>query len=315
MENSGNTIFSHKLALIIPTRNRPEILKKLLDSIQNQLHRPDQVIIVDGSDQSIKPQIKSYLGETTIHVCCYPPSLTRQKNEGLLHLNDDITLVGYLDDDIELEPDAVQYLLEYWESKSEGLGGCSFNIINVPPKSIPITFIRRLFAIEGSRPGEVLGSGFCTSTFPTDSNIETEWLCGGATVWRRELFCRYHFDEWFSGWAYHEDADFSYRISKHYRLVVIASAKVTHNPPLFNKAKLKQFGMMSIINRYYFVAKNKELSVLLFFWASLGDTLINLLKSIREMDTDGLQIATGFLTGLFHIVRGDLIQLDENFRK
>ncbi|MFA4859286.1 glycosyltransferase family 2 protein [Methanoregula sp.] len=307
--------FGNKFALIIPTRNRPEILLKLLGSIQMQDVLPDQTIIVDGSDLPIRSRIEAFFPDNTIYVHCFPPSLTKQRNAGLAHLDKNITLIGYLDDDIELEPAAVQALLSFFETAPADMGGASFNIINVPPKKKLITFIRKLFLIDGDVPGKVLKSGFCTSIFPMDADVDCNWLCGGATVWRRELFKTFSFDEWFAGWAYHEDADFSYRVSKHYRLAGIHSAKVTHNPPPFNKTKQKQLGMMAVINRYYFVTKNKELSVLFFFWASFGEILINILQSIRDLDGSGFLLAAGNITGLYRIIKGDMVQVDVNFRK
>jgi glycosyltransferase involved in cell wall biosynthesis len=315
MKNPEKKTFSEKLALIVPTRNRPEILKKLLVSIENQSYQPDQVIIVDGSDQMIESQIREYIEKKIKYIYCFPPSLTKQKNEGLRQLNADITIVGCLDDDIELEPDAIKNLLEYWETNSEGLGGSSFNIINVPPKKTLITLIRRFFLIDGKHLGKVLGSGFCSSLFPADADIECEWLCGGATVWRRHIFDTFHFDEWFAGWAYHEDADFSFPVAKKYRLVLIHSAKVTHNPPSFNPENLKHLGMMAVINRYYFVSKNKELSIPLFFWASVGEILINVMQSVLKLNFGGVQTAVGNIMGIWYIIKGDLIQFDKNFRK
>jgi len=307
--------YRHKVALIIPTRNRPDTLIKLLKSIRIQSVQPDKVIIVDGSDQPIESQIQQYGTENTMYVHCYPPSLTRQKNEGLKHLNDDITLVAYLDDDIELEQDAILELLIFWENNSNNLGGTSFNIINISPKKPFITFIRKIFNIESDISGKVLGSGFCTGLYPADSDFYCEWLCGGATVWRREIFESFHFDEWFAGWAYHEDADFSYRVAKRYRLATIHAAKVTHNPPPFNQEKQKHLGKMAVINRYYFVAKNHELSILLFYWASCGEIIINIMQSIRDRNCGGIQTAMGNISGIYHIIKGDLVQVDENFRK
>jgi len=315
MNNLQKKPCENRLALVIPTRNRPEILIKLLTSIQKQTVQPDQIIIVDGSDIPIKNQIRSFVIGTTSYIHCYPPSLTKQKNDGLAHLNRDITLIGYLDDDIELEPDALQHLFKFWEKNSSDLGGTGFNIINVPKKKPIITFIRKIFSIDGDIPGKVLHSGFCTALSPADSDFDCEWLCGGATVWRREVFNSFYFDEWFAGWAYHEDADFSYRVAKHYRLAIIHAAKVTHNPPPFSQSKQKQLGMMAVINRYYFVTKNKELSIPRFYWASCGEIMINIMRSIRNMDREGVQTAMGNIAGIYHILTGKLIRVDVNFRK
>ena len=150
---------------------------------------------------------------------------------------------------------------------------------------------------------------------PLTKNIKSEWLCGGATVWKREIVVNYHFDEWYKGWAYHEDVDFSYTISKNFDLYFLFESKVWHNPPPYNKMKNATLGKMAVINRYHFVKKNPELSVLQFCWSTFGQMILNILKSIKEQDFGGLREAKGNLSGLYSIIRDDLVQIDENFRK
>ena len=60
--------FRHKIALIVPTRNRSRILARLLDSIVVQTVQPDQVIIVDGSNQPIEEEIRPFLNSIISYV-------------------------------------------------------------------------------------------------------------------------------------------------------------------------------------------------------------------------------------------------------
>jgi len=206
-------------------------------------------------------------------------------------------------------------MLSFWEQCPTDTGGVEFNIINIPEKKPLSGIIRRIFCIGNPISGKVLRSGFCTSAFPASQDIPCEWLCGGATIWTREILNNYKYDEWYSGWAYHEDAEFSYRVFKKYRLFVVHKAGVTHNPPPFNPAKNVALGKMAVINRYHFVKKNPELSIPLFYWATIGEILLNLLQSVWELNRNGLRISLGNLAGLYHIIRGDMVQVDENFRK
>ena len=308
-------IFRHYIALIIPTRNRPELLINLLRTIRNQNVKPDQVVIVDGSDEPIKLRILEYLtcNDTYIHI--FPPSLTRQRNVGIKQLHDGITLAGYLDDDIELEPDTIGSMLQFWWDCPPNTGGAEFNITNISEKNPFSNIIRWFFCMGSPEPGKVLRSGFCTSAFPAEKDHMCEWLCGGATIWRRDILNKYKFDEWYSGWAYHEDVEFSYRVFKNFPLYIVHLAKVTHNPPQFNPEKSFFLGKMAVINRYHFVKKNPELSVCFFYWSTAGEVFLNILKTFRDRNRDGLRIAWGNLSGIYHILRGDLVQLDENFRK
>ena len=305
----------HRLALIIPTRNRVELLVKLLQSIQNQNIRPAQIIIVDGSDQPIQKKIEGYLSSSDTYIHVSPPSLTRQRNAGVRQIRPDITIVGFLDDDIEFMPDTVEKLLSFWENGSKNLGGTQFNIINNPRRNPVVGFLTRLFSIDCTVPGKVLHSGFVSAEIPLTRDIKTEWLCGGATVWRRDILSRFHFDEWYAGWAYQEDIDFSYTVSKNHDLYFIVDSKVYHNPPPYNKIKNVSLGKMAVMNRYYFVKKHPELSVFLFYWSTIGLAFINILTSLRDFDLGGFRSARGNISALISIVRGDFIQIDENFRK
>jgi len=315
MKDQTNPHFKHKIALIIPTRNRPELLRKLLNSIQLQQVKPDQVIVVDGSDQPLKTLIEPGLFYELTYQYVFPPSLTKQRNEGIKLLHPDITLAGYLDDDIELKPGAIEEVLNFWENSSKDIGGVAFNIVNNPPRNPLSKAITRLFMMTGKNPGKVLASGFCTTEVPLTKDLESQWLCGGATIWRRNILENYKFDEWYKGWAYHEDVEFSYRVHKKYRLFVIFKARVEHNPPPYNKLKSKVLGKMAVINRYYFVKKNPELSIPSFYWATVGEIILNILSSLNERDVAGFKRAHGNLEGIADILIGKIHQVDENFRK
>lgn len=309
------TQFKHKIAFIVPTRNRIELLTELLQSIQEQTVKPDQVLVVDGSDRSIEPDIKDHMSSGISYLRVVPPSLTKQRNAGIKALDNDITLVGYLDDDIVLETDAVESLLTFWETCPDDIGGTSFNITNNPARN-PITkLITRLFLIESGTLGNVLRSGFNMGVYPLEKDTYAQWLCGGATIWRREILDEYKYDEWYRGWAYHEDVDFSFTVSQKYRLVVLYGARVEHNPPPYNPSKNKSLGKMAVINRYHFVKKNSQLSVPLFYWSTIGEITIHLLQSLWERNMNGIRLAMGNISGLINIINGNFVQLDVNFRE
>lgn len=305
--------FRHKIAFIVPTRNRPQLLARLLDSIKIQTIQPDQIIIVDGSDQSIENEIKTYLNTTVNYVRVFPPGLTRQRNEGRKALRDDITLVGYLDDDIVMEKDATEAMLDFWETCPQDMGGASFNIIN--SSFYKATWLSKLFCLDNGRKGSVLKSGNNTGVAPLSENIYSQWLCGGATIWREKIFSEFIYDEWYKGWAYLEDVDFSFTVSKKYKLAAIHSAKVQHLPPPLKPQKYSSFIKRHVVEQYYFVNKHKELSVFLFFWSILGSILIITLVGLRRLRPVNFSIAWAYLSGLFNVLTGNLRMIDESYRE
>lgn len=310
------TEFRHKIAFIIPTRNRLGFLIKLLQNLQKQTVTANQVIVVDGSDQPVEPEIKQFLSPSVSYMRVFPPSLTKQRNEGIKALDEDITLVGYLDDDIVLEKDAVKAMLGFWEHCSNDIGGTSFNITNSLPSRLGLfdKLFGKLFCIGDGSQGVVLRSGINRVVAPVLKDTYTDWLCGGATIWRRQILEEFKYDEWFKGWAYVEDVDFSFTVSKKYKLVVVQSARVQHFPPPFNSKKLCSLGRTLTIQRYYLVRKHPELSVALFYWATVGLIIGGFLYGIVKRRLEPILVGWGNMAGLFDILRGNLAQVDEEFR-
>jgi len=311
--------FQHKLALIIPTRNRAILLTKLLESLQNQTTPADQVIVVDGSDEPIESQIEHFSTPNFSYVRVFPPSLAKQRNSGIEALNKEITLAGYLDDDIILEKDAVEAMLRYWEQCPDDVGGSSFHITNnklaSPLVRVPGKFLGKLFWCDDFKQGKVLRSGFATPVVSVLNDTYTEWLCGGATVWKKEILQNSKYDEKLGGSSYVEDIDFSFRAAQHYKLVVIHDAKVQHLPPPFNPTRSFSMGRMNVHHHYHFVKKNPQLSVPLFYWATLGEALTLLLSSVPQRSAYKFHKAFGNVIGLFDVIRRKSYQTDEEFRE
>jgi len=305
--------FKHKIAFIIPTRNRPDFLVKLLQSLQKQTVGADQVIIVDGSDQPIESGIKQFLSSRVSYLRIFPPSLTKQRNEGIKVLNDNITLVGYLDDDLVLETDAVEAMLRFWEQCSDEIGGTSFNITNNPIKKANL--FTKLFCINNGKQGAILRSGYTTILSPVLKDTYTEWLCGGATVWRREVVEEFKYDEWFEGLGACDDADFSIVVAQKYKLIVQYAARVQHFPPPLNSKRCYSLGKIGVISRHHFVRKHAQLSIPLFFWATLGEILGNTLYGVWKHRLCNIILASGNIAGLTEVISISIKSTNKNFRK
>jgi GT2 family glycosyltransferase len=295
-----------KIAYVVPTKDRRDDLKKLLDSLEKQRALPAQVVIVDGSDKPVEDLVRQYPGLPLRYVREYPPSLARQRNAGMAALSDEITIAGYLDDDVELEPDATENMLRYWARASPQVGGAAFTIINQPLRHPVFGLFSQLFMLNGSEQGRVLPSGFGTSIVPQPHNSKTEWLYGGATLWRREVIRRFGYDEWYIGHGFLEDLDYSYRVSREYELWVVADAKVWHWPKPILMAQNSNLGRQQVVNRIYFTRKTGNFSTMPVVWALCGQGLHNLLDAVAKLSPAGLYRLQGNFVGLADIARGRL---------
>ncbi|MDO8282178.1 MAG: glycosyltransferase [Thermodesulfovibrionia bacterium] len=248
-----------RLCLIVPTKDRPFELERLFRSIQSQNILPAQIIIVDGGEPGIKWLADKYSDLKIDYLQVLPPGLTRQRNAGLKRVGDDIDLIAFLDDDIVLEPGCLENMLDFWTGANDDTGGAGFNIIDHPPTGKPrwLEFLFSLY-LKNKPAGALLKTGRNMPYCPASATTETQWLCGGATVWRKEIFSEFDYDEWFAGYGIVEDVDFSYRVSRKYKLFVAADSQVRHIETSKKNHYLQAY--VVTMNHLYLSKKHAEFS-------------------------------------------------------
>jgi GT2 family glycosyltransferase len=292
---------SHEIAFVVATKDRPEELRRLWRSLCSQNQLPGEVVIVDSSarpfplaDLEPVPVVLRYLRTEVA-------SATRQRNLGLDAAGPDADLVGFLDDDVVLERGAVGAMLRFWNGADARVGGAAFNMDNHPPVDWPFlkrTLLAEFLGLYGRRPGTVAPSGFQTMIGRVAKTTRTDWLPSGASVWRREVFRDYRFDEWFGGYSYLEDLDFSYRVGKALELAVVAEAHYRHLPAAGGRGNGVAFGLREVLNRIYFVKKHAEFSLGRCYAALAVRLLMNLAFAARERQASYLGRAWGNAVGL-----------------
>lgn len=271
------------LAVIIPTRDRPSKLIELLESFSRQSIICQRIIIVD-SGENIEDVLLTY--RNVLHLEYYRteiPGQISQRNLGLLKLTKSTQLVCLFDDDIVLHDGAIEAMLSFWNNLCPyDTAGVSFNIVNVPVERH--NFITGLIGQTGPQAGKVLRSGRNTSIAHIKQSIKTEWLCGGATVWRQEVLLTHPHILSDSRWAIYEDLIYSFPIGKKLPMFVCAEAKLDHNH-VYREYGLRHYsylGYSETLWRFVFVKANADLSVSYFFWnqfaAILGRFFLSLFK-------------------------------------
>jgi GT2 family glycosyltransferase len=251
------------LAFVVATRDRSSLLARLLANLEAQTLHPSEVIVVDSGVSSVAGLCRQPRPFSVRHLACQPPSTSRQRNAGVAVVGPDAAFIGFLDDDVLLEPGAVAAMMTFVDAAPAEIGGAAFNMSNHPPlrasrwKSLRLA---RRAGLYSRRPGEVMRSGFQTMIGTAAENMRTDWLPSGAVVWRREVLRRLRFDEWFAGYGYLEDLDFSYRAGKSWGLAVVAGARYSHHPDASPRPDAFRFGRKEVANRMHFVRKNPELS-------------------------------------------------------
>ncbi len=282
-----------RIAFITPTRNRPAHLDRMLQSLAAQSRQPSQVIVIDAGDASKFDATRQPDGLPVEYVrWTEAPTSALQRNAGIAQLRDDIDLVCFFDDDQELHPDAVEKMLQFWESASADIVAASFNEATYEDRRT--LFWRRLglgalLGLYSRKPGRVARSGWHSLYGKVDRNTECEWLSSKALVVRRNLLNTYQFDPFFEGYSYLEDLEFTYGLSRHGRLMIVADALFDHHqPPRGADFNWHDFGRTEVRNRLYFVRKHGlsvprcYLGLLIRLGMTLGEALFKLDRNARR---------------------------------
>lgn len=275
--------------------------------------RPGEIIIVDGGDIDMSAMMGVYKDLNIKYIVSSPPSLTRQRNIGISALDSLSALVGFLDDDIVLKEDALENMLKFWEAADPGIGGASFNNLSDTFKKASV--IERIFGVNSIDSGKLLKSGMISKVCSIEKTKCVDWLLGGATVWRRKVVDEFKFDEWFTGYAPYEDADYSYRVGKKYGMMVVKEAELYHFPIPISAGKEYLFGKMHVINRVYFVKKSRDLSIPICYWACIGMLLSNIARGLSRLDKRFLRRAAGNIAGLWMALTGNLVRIEDDVKK
>jgi len=282
-----------KLAILIPTRNRPNQTSELLRSITQSSLRPEQVIVV-ASGQDISDVIKNYESILPLtYIFTDIRGQIAQKKIGVAHINANIDWCLFLDDDLLLDKDTIKNAFfaasSYPKSNIIGIG------LSLTPTSRYLNFspftkkLLKFFKLSALEPGRVLTSGHATSYLEQEKVIETQWL-NGASVWKTDYVRLYGQGLPSTPYAACEDLIFSYPLSKCGTLVYAPEARLR-----FQSTSMTDYNNFKVIQsasfwRFYFVSNYPEFSIKWFFISqfvrmifAVKDTKKNRLKLFLQL--------------------------------
>lgn len=305
------------ISAIIPTYHRPDDLDNCLDSILAQTRLPDEIILVDDGDLGGFP--KQELFEAKGIDCFYVqksvPGVTESRNKAAELARGKILV--FLEDDVVLFDNYIEQLMLIYETQDKdgslgGVGGIIENEGLTPLEALGERIPFVLFGISGFKEGRVLRSGFATdygrTGFPISEVQQVDFLLGGVSSFKKEIFDEFKFSNRYrsaSGYGQGEDKEFSYRVSRKYKLFINPAARLFHySAPKKNFNRFIK-GRAFVLSRYYFFSESVKKSPVdwLFFWyAILGYTLYQTAKLItfKRKEWDRWR---GVFAGIWDIVR------------
>ena len=111
------------VSIVVVTRNRHDALKMSLPLLTEQTRRPEEIIVVDSSDDPLPNRrlVDSLAARSGIpfHFVPSPRGMTLQRNIGLRHVTGDV--VVFPDDDSLFFPDALEEFAKVYEADTDGI--------------------------------------------------------------------------------------------------------------------------------------------------------------------------------------------------
>lgn len=226
------------VALVVCTRGRPLSVARFLSALARSTRTPDQLLIVDASDDRATEMIVLSHPDLTrvardveyVSVEAAQRGLTRQRNVALAKVRTD--LVAFFDDDIVLGSHCLARL-EAVHRNTEGAVVGVAAAVEPPERTVPLIWqLRRwLGIVPDLQPGAYYRSGMSIPWHLVPARAELvrgDWLPGGATMWKTTVVRQLRFHDGFDGYGQGEDLEFSLR-ARHYGALFMAhSARALH---------------------------------------------------------------------------------------
>ena len=295
-------------SIVICTKDREADLRRCLDSLGTQTRPPDELVVVDSGSDGTEGVVREFgqrLPGCEVQYLRCEPGLTKQRNVGIAAATRDV--LHFFDDDIVCEPDYLDEMQKTFEAEG------AEDVLSVGPR-VKLTYqpsrwvlpFRKLFLLtQVAGSGRLLPSAFGSYTWlaPIDTIHPIEVISGCCCAFRREVFAQIAFDEFFEGYGFMEDLDFTYRASRLGRMVCNPKARITHFESQAARTKMKRLMEMQIVNHCYVFKKHMPSDAFhwwCFWWSEFGEGLRRLALTIRLCNLD---VARGMAKGLWTVLR------------
>ena len=269
-----------KISIIIPTKDRPYKIKKLLNQLYNNKFFFNEILVVDSSNVDNKKKLIFIIkqAELNIKLINSIASISVQRNKGLKNMKKSNKFFMFLDDDIVFKKNSFVEMRKFIKKNEKLYIGYGFNLISKIDygflESIKRNKIMEKLGIYNTNIGKIVRSGWQTKINNVKKNQEVEWLSTQAVIYANNKK-KINFDNFFKGYSYLEDLDYSYRMSNFGKLIVVKKARYYHNNDIERKSF--SFGQKEFINRYHFIKKNK-IYTRYFFLGAVVKIFLNLSK-------------------------------------
>ncbi|MCE7055280.1 glycosyltransferase [Algoriphagus sp. AGSA1] len=266
------------ISLVICTYQRAQSLRNLLNSVQNQVLSPFEVLVIDGSeDEDTGVMVRECFPHEVnyFNVPVASRGLTRQRNFGISKVSAESHIVAFVDDDTVLEPKYFRNLEQVFRENPEvgGVGGVAINenawkkttsstklgfstyeIDGYFIQETSRTKIRKLIGLDSPLPPFCMPdfSHVRASGYPiTGKYYDVDLLVGMSFSFRKSITDQLKFSLFFDGYGLYEDADYCIRALKYGKNVMHTGVQLSHFHHPSGRPNTYKYGKMVVRNGYY----------------------------------------------------------------
>jgi GT2 family glycosyltransferase len=227
-----------KTAVVIATKDRPEILEETLQSIYRQTHLAT-AIYVSVSSLADAPAVNSRNG---VIVLVGSVGGSAQRNTAIHQAPSDVQYIAFFDDDVELHPSYLEHAVDFLERNADvvAISGVMLVDGNISRESA-----RLLLEHDQS---------WMTAPFLKDRGRHHILYACNAVI-RAGPLRETLFDENLPLYSYGEDYDLSLRLKKFGRVGRLSNAIGVHLQTQTARVSGKRYGYAMIANNWYFLQK------------------------------------------------------------
>ena len=271
------------VSVIIPTMNRPETLERTLSSYASGEMMPDQIVIVDQTQNEQTRELVERIGNK--YGCDYiyraDPSSAAARNLGQQAARNEI--IVFSDDDIDVYDDTITQIVKIMQRQEVALIAATDDLTGISQTNIGYLLGTKSYAKR--KIGHVTRSVLGRYPDHVEGEVETEWAMGFFFVVRKSCIEKWkvNWDERLISYAYAEDLDYSYRYcarAKEEGMKCILSDKV-HVKHLASKEyriPSRKSTYMYAIHRRYISDKNHIGSRFAMDWCDFWRILERVIK-------------------------------------
>lgn len=251
------------ISVVTPTFRRPKEVAELLENLCEQTLLPMEIVLVDGAPSEEKDTEK-IVKETTSDLpfkCIYirhAGGTAIQRNAGIEAAQGNF--IAFVDDDVRLNKTFLQEIAKVFDNDKEkkigGIVGYRENQYFDSQNVARWRWYKRLKLLSTYEPGRY----DFTSGYPINANMQTpfsgvrevDFMTTACAVWRREVFDEgLRFDTFFRNYGVLEDAHFSLRAGRNWKLLQCGDARCEelHSPN--GRVDSRKIGYKCVVNYYY----------------------------------------------------------------